>query len=131
MRTARALTADNFYQHPFWRKTRKAFYQQNDGLCAFCKTQGIFVAGNTLDHKIPLNFPQDLENWDKMFGFENLQSLCRSCHDHKSGRAAKVIKKGWAFDSAGNIVKDNKPKIITDKEIRKQYETTKNSKKTK
>ncbi len=61
-----------------WQKLRKRKLQ-TDPLCAGCKSQGRATLAEEVDHKIRISERPDLRLvWD------NLESLCGTCHDAKS-----------------------------------------------
>ncbi len=70
-----------FYQSPAWRKLRALKLEQNP-LCEQCGMKSAKVA----DHITPIN--QGGEPLD----INNLQSLCHTCHNCKSGREAHTRK---------------------------------------
>ena len=73
-----------FYNSPEWIKVRKqklAMYP----LCEECKKNGTFVKATLVDHITPI------KQGGAKFDFNNLQSLCWSCHSRKS------IKEGSRF----------------------------------
>ena len=68
-----------FYSKKAWRSLRKIKLME-DPLCVNCKTKGSLTSAAVVDHIIPRRLRPDLElNW------ANLQSLCESCHNSKSG----------------------------------------------
>jgi 5-methylcytosine-specific restriction protein A len=68
------------YNNNRWRNARKMFLQDNP-LCAECERQGRIKAAGVVDHIRPHRGNQALF-WD----MDNWQSLCKSCHDKKTGR---------------------------------------------
>ena len=62
-----------------WRRARKAFLQQNP-LCSECRKAGKLTPATVVDHIIPHRGDKRLF-WDE----KNWQSLCKSCHDKKTG----------------------------------------------
>lgn len=86
-RTQKTLTSDGkpFYQSTAWRKTRAAFLRDNV-LCVMCTARGIVTAANTVDHIVPIRQGGD------PYAFENLQQLCQSCHNSKSGSEKSLYK---------------------------------------
>ncbi len=62
-----------------WQKARKAFLMEHP-LCVECARQGRIVAATVVDHIIPHRGNKALF-WDR----NNWQSLCKSCHDRKTG----------------------------------------------
>jgi 5-methylcytosine-specific restriction enzyme A len=71
-RQAKRLYATN---HPTWRAIREEQLRR-EPLCRECKKNGRITSGNTVDH-----ISGDTYN----NGPENLQTLCKACHDHKTG----------------------------------------------
>lgn len=62
-----------------WRRARRAFLQAHP-LCAECLRNGRYTAATVVDHIIPHRGDMNLF-WDE----RNWQSLCRDCHDEKTG----------------------------------------------
>jgi 5-methylcytosine-specific restriction enzyme A len=79
-----------FYAKKAWRNLRAAKLRE-DPLCIQCKAKGQLISATVVDHIIPRRANPDLElSWD------NLQSLCESCHNTKSakeGRGGRNLKK--------------------------------------
>ena len=65
------------YNSATWRNLAKAHKAQNP-FCAMCET-GV---AEVTDHIKPVN------EGGSMFGWNNLQSLCKACHAKKSGKEA-------------------------------------------
>lgn len=61
-----------------WRKAR-CRYLKAYPLCKLCESQGKLVKATVVDHMIPHRGDEQLF-WDE----SNWQSLCKSCHDHKT-----------------------------------------------
>lgn len=72
---------------------------QAEPLCRFCSALGRVTAATVVDHKQPHKGDEDL-----FFDPENLQSLCKQCHDsakqrlEKSGYLAGCDENGWPLD---------------------------------
>lgn len=62
-----------------WREARAIFLKQHP-LCAFCLAEGKIVPATVVDHIIPHRGDQRLF-WDQT----NWESLCKECHDKKTG----------------------------------------------
>lgn len=59
-------------------------------LCVYCQAKGIIRAAVEVDHRVPLHLGgPDTEN--------NLQGLCRECHDDKSAQEARDRAGGVAM----------------------------------
>ena len=75
----REVDNSSFYNSKRWRALRN-YYIQMKPLCEQCDRDGHVKSAKVCDHIIPLimgGSPVDIKN---------LQSLCTSCHNTKSGR---------------------------------------------
>ena len=63
-----------------WQKVRKQYLDAHP-LCVYCLAEGRYVRATVVDHKIPHRGDPKLF-WDT----GNWQSLCKPCHDRKTGR---------------------------------------------
>nr|DAH08110.1 MAG TPA: HNH endonuclease [Caudoviricetes sp.] len=68
-----------FYQSTAWRKVRAVKLSQ-DPLCEECARQGMAVPAQMVDHIRPIN------EGGAALDMKNLQSLCHTCHNRKSGQ---------------------------------------------
>lgn len=94
----RSAKIEAFYVSRKWRKCRKAFANSKGNLCERCLQRGIINPGSKeqpleAHHKIPLTDenvtdPKIALNWD------NLELLCKPCHDKERERKAKRWKVG-------------------------------------
>lgn len=73
----RASASARGYNHR-WAKYSRAWLARNP-LCEYCKANGVTTPATVTDHIIPHKGDQRLF-WDPT----NHQSLCKSCHDHKT-----------------------------------------------
>lgn len=62
-----------------WQRASKAYLKEHP-LCEICKRNGKYIQATVVDHKEPHRGNQKLF-WDK----SNWQSLCKPCHDKKTG----------------------------------------------
>ena len=69
----------NFYNTGRWRKLRNWYIRANP-LCDECKEHGRMVAGEVVDHIIPISAGGGA------LDSENLQTLCKPCHTAKGNR---------------------------------------------
>lgn len=67
------------YHTARWRKTSMLFRQEHP-LCKTCEANGLVRAAQLVDHIIPISQGGDIYDWN------NLQSLCTSCHQIKTGK---------------------------------------------
>lgn len=76
----RVRTHDDFdYNGRKWRKLR-ALQLEKFPLCKQCESKGETAIATVADHIVPVKKGGDGYNMD------NLQSLCKKCHDSKSAR---------------------------------------------
>ena len=62
-----------------WRKVRRLKFLDNP-LCEWCEANGLVVAAQEIHHKIPIK-----EAPEKRLEMDNLESLCRACHETTKG----------------------------------------------
>lgn len=74
---------NNPYHTSRWRKKRIEILKRDGYQCQSCKEEGITEQANTVDHKLAI------KDGGSIFGNHNLQSLCKRCHDSKSGGEKK------------------------------------------
>lgn len=65
-------------------------YRQAHPLCECCERKGIIRAVAEVDHRTPLHLGGP-DTW------ENLQGLCKECHDEKSAQEARDRAEGAAM----------------------------------
>ena len=94
---------ETFYTTWTWRRCRKAFAESKGNLCERCLQRGIIEPGSKdrpleVHHKIPLTAdnvtnPKISLNWD------NLELLCKECHDDEKVRKTKR----WRIAQDGKV----------------------------
>ena len=77
-----------FYGTYEWTKLSKSF-RVNNPLCKMCAERGIVRVGEYVDHIVPI-----LIDFDLRFAVSNLQTLCSSCHQHKTHMIDNQLLKG-------------------------------------
>ena len=68
-----------------WRKARTAFLHAHP-FCAECMKRGVFTKATVVDHITPHRGDYNLF-WDR----SNWQSLCKGCHDVKTGKEDRYV----------------------------------------
>lgn len=68
----------HFYNSKDWRTLARKRIQQDRYRCVKCGQ-----IATEVDHIIPIQTP---DGWNKRFDIDNLQSLCRGCHNAKHNR---------------------------------------------
>lgn len=88
----------NFYKNdPRWKKARLICIERYHGRCSWCGKRGTEV-----HHKIHLTL-DNIDNLDISIGQDNLELLCRSCHDSER-RKGLDVRSDVTFDSDGNMI---------------------------
>ena len=88
---ARLRDNSDFYHSKQWRSLRNYYIQRNP-LCEDCKRRGKTTGGQVVDHIKPMNMGGHKTD------LSNLQTLCTSCHNSKSGKEA------WEYRNKKNNV---------------------------
>ncbi len=73
-----------FYHSAAWKRARELIRIRDNGLCIECLNQKRITVGTIVDHIIPIK-----QNWNKRLDEDNLQLLCQSCHNKKTGLERK------------------------------------------
>jgi 5-methylcytosine-specific restriction enzyme A len=76
-RLAARVEANRFYSSTRWRSLRKAFLAEHP-LCEDCRAAGRVTPAIDVHHVLDRK-----PNPDKAFDWDNLQALCRECHNAK------------------------------------------------
>ena len=79
VQSGRTHSNTKFYQSSEWRKLR-ALQMERQPLCEECERKGVATVARVADHVVPINQGGEPLNLD------NLQSLCHTCHNRKSGK---------------------------------------------
>lgn len=85
-----------FYNTSSWKKTRNAYFRDKYGICEICGKPG-----EEVHHKIPLT-PTNINDPSIALSWDNLQLLCRSCHELIEEKA-RALKDGLVFTEGGQI----------------------------
>lgn len=93
--------AKTFYKSQAWKNCRDAYAKSQGGLCERCRAKGLIVPGVIVHHKVYLN-PDNITDGSVSLNHDNLELLCRSCHE-KEHRKAEVR---YRVDKAGRVVVD-------------------------
>ena len=94
-RSAEATAARKLYKLARWKRLRISHLMENPQ-CAFCHGRGKFSAAEVVDHKKPHKGDAKL-----FFDRNNLQSLCKPCHDSDKQSMERGGGARMAFDENG------------------------------
>ncbi|WP_408648277.1 HNH endonuclease [Vallitalea pronyensis] len=93
--------AKAFYNSKAWEECRVAYIQSCHGLCERCHDVGYI-----LHHKTHLT-PNNINDPYVTLGWENLEYLCKKCHDHEHNfgrKKTQSTKDGYIFNDKGELV---------------------------
>ena len=86
-----------FYYTAQWRRTRIAKLM-SEPLCRHCKQKGISTPATDIDHIKPINpvdaFDMQCGRYGHPVDYDNLQSLCKSCHAKKTASSKGIEQRG-------------------------------------
>lgn len=98
--------AKQFYKSQAWRRCRDAYAKSQGGLCERCREKGLIVAGHDVHHKIHLT-PDNIHDPDIALNWDNLELLCRSCHEQEHRR----VRPRYNVDELGRVRPYIKPPV--------------------
>ena len=81
-----SLDNQKFYNSTRWRKVAAGFRDKNP-VCIECEKKGIIKPSEVTDHIL------SIRNGGAKFNEDNLQALCHSCHNIKSGKEGANSRK--------------------------------------
>ena len=91
----------SFYKSKTWGQCRAA-YAKAFPLCEECLKRGIIKPVEIVHHKIELN-ADNVNDPAIAYGFDNLESVCRDCHN-KIHFADTTVEKRWEFNDKGELI---------------------------
>lgn len=92
------MTIREFYNSLIWQKQRKYKMQQENYRCARCDE-----LAEDVHHKITLT-EQNVNSFDISLDLNNLESLCRKCHNKET----HSNKGDYCFDKNGDLYENKK-----------------------
>ena len=90
--------AKQFYKSAAWQQARTQALIRDHGLC---QTPGCFAPAQEVHHIIELT-PENISDPSIALCLDNLQSLCRECHQNKHKK--QEAEPRYIFDSKGNVI---------------------------
>ena len=92
-----AKDKQDIYNSREWKELRIAKLRSTDGLCEECLKEGIVTIARPVHHIIPIETARTKEEMRRLaFDWNNLMSLCQSCHNriHKElgSNTAKIVR---------------------------------------
>ena len=105
------------YDSREWKELRAAKLRSTNGLCEECMKHGIVTSARCVHHVVPIETARTKEEMRRLaFDWNNLMSLCKSCHAriHKElgSNTAKIVRQRaearqdrWADNLMSKFVK--------------------------
>ena len=91
---------NSFYKSTQWKKCRSAYWSTHP-ICERCLAQGVITPTEIIHHKVYLT-PENMNNAELAYGFDNLEALCREHHNQEHFKNTKA--KRWSFDADGSLI---------------------------
>ncbi len=91
--------AKKFYNSKAWKQCRASYIKKVFGLCERCSGPG-----NQLHHKVYLT-PNNINDPNVTLNHDKLEFLCDTCHQNEHYERYRPTRKGFEFDSEGNLIK--------------------------
>lgn len=91
--------AKAFYLSPQWRACRDGYIKSVGGLCERCYRKGLISPAEIVHHKVYIT-PENIHDPHVTLSWNNLECLCRSCHEEVHRGKAKR----YTVDSNGRVI---------------------------
>lgn len=90
-----------FYKSRAWIKCRASYIVSVHGICERCLAPGYIV-----HHKEHINFI-NIQDPNVTLNHDNLEYLCKTCHNQEHFKKHEAIREGLIFDENGNLQKSD------------------------
>lgn len=96
---------ERFYTTRTWRRCRAEFIKSRGRMCEECWKRGVIETGSKgrpleVHHIIPLT-DENMNDPAITMGWDNLQLLCKDCHDAKKNQSEKTRR--YRVDEDGRV----------------------------
>lgn len=101
--------ARSFYHSTPWKKVRESVVRRDRGLCQRCLRLNRVNVGEIVHHITPLT-PQNINDPAISLDPENLEYVCKECHEIIHGKLGygalngRVFESRVTFDEYGNVL---------------------------
>ena len=95
--------AETFYKSKAWNNCRKSYLKSVGGLCERCYKKGLFVPAKIVHHKTFLT-PDNIDNPDITLNWDNLEAVCKPCHEDIHENCGRRQQKRYSVDEFGKII---------------------------
>ena len=92
-----------FYESPEWRRCKAVYLERVNHLCERCLAKGKHEPAKIVHHRVHLS-EENYGDPSLMFGFDNLEALCQSCHNDEHGKTKQTRR--WAFVDGKLVTRD-------------------------
>jgi uncharacterized CHY-type Zn-finger protein len=99
------------YKSSQWEKVRKLVLIRDYYLCVHCGEAAWGV------HHIEELSPDNINDMNIVFGLDNLESICKKCHDESEDHShvfkpKGALKQGFIFDENGDLIEIERPEKL-------------------
>ena len=91
--------AKGLYKGQAWKKLRAEYIKSVGGLCERCYQRGVVKPAEIVHHKEYVS-PDNIGDASVTLNRENLEALCRECHEREHRRAPAR----YEIDSMGRVL---------------------------
>ena len=112
--------AREFYSGKAWQDCRNEYMKKAHYLCEECLKQGIYKPAVYVHHIIEID-PVTIEKPEIALNFDNLEAVCRACHDkihdnrgrwskiNEAKRKKKLAQSRYIVDENGRVTANQPP----------------------
>ena len=102
-----------FYSSKAWQRCRESYMKKAGGLCERCLKKGLYTPAEIVHHKVWLN-PDNIRDPNVTMNFDNLEALCRPCHEEEHAEANTEAKhrthrRRYTVDRDGHVTAKDGP----------------------
>ena len=90
--------AESFYKSAMWQTVRDGYFAKCFGICERCGRPGKIV-----HHKVYLT-PENIHDPEITMGEDNLELLCKECHNKEHMKTNQSCSDGVMFDAHGDLI---------------------------
>lgn len=93
-----------FYSSGAWKNCRASYKKSVGGLCERCLSRGIYTPGEIVHHSKQHVTPDNVDDPEVCFSFDNLMLVCRKCHAEIHEEMYGHDVRRYRVDERGNVV---------------------------
>lgn len=96
--------ANGFYGSEAWKQCRKAYAKSKGLMCERCLQKGLVVTRELQVHHRTELTPENITNPDITLNWDNLELLCKTCHDEAHAQRDGRGSRRWQVDEQGRVL---------------------------